>query len=127
MIFKIDFKLLSLLILGFVLATVVGTVSHEYGHFFIARYYGLEARVHYGFTSWQRPEGLPQLNRFDHFLINLGGPVQTMVIGSCGLFLMYWNRKSFLKNIPLSFIQWIMVYVSLFWLRFPFNFCIFCS
>ena len=60
MIFKIDFKLLSLLIFGFVLATVVGAVSHEYGHFFIARYYGLEAKVHYGFTTWQRPEGLPQ-------------------------------------------------------------------
>lgn len=119
---KIDLKLLLYLILGFILATVVGTVSHEYGHYFAAEALGLDAEVHYGYTKYSKPPESVSFDRFNYFWISFGGPLQTMLVGSLGLLLIYSNRMSFQNATSLSFKQWILIFLSLFWLRFSFNF-----
>jgi hypothetical protein len=119
---KIDIKLFIYLILGFVLTTVIGTVSHEYGHYLFAKAYGLDAEVHYGYTSWSKPPDNIPLVSMDYFWIIFGGPLQTMLMGVIGLFLINWNRVSFRNAVSLSLKQWLMIFVTLFWLRFSFNF-----
>ncbi len=121
MLYKIDFKLLGLLIIGFVLATIIGTVSHEYGHYLVAKYYGYESAVHYGYTSMHHPLGVPKLTPLQGFFTIAGGPLQTFLTGAIGLLLLYWNRKAIKMAAALSLSQWVMVYVALFWLRFSFN------
>ncbi len=121
MLYKIDFKLLGLLIIGFVLATIIGTVSHEYGHYLVAKYYGYESAVHYGYTSMHHPLGVPKLTPLQRFFTIAGGPLQTFLTGAIGLLLLYWNRKAIKMAAALSLSQWVMVYVALFWLRFSFN------
>ena len=41
-------RLFALLALGFIIATIVGTVSHEAGHYLAAKYFGLEPKLTYG-------------------------------------------------------------------------------
>jgi len=50
---KFDLSLFVLLALGFIAFTVIGTVSHESGHYLAARCLGYKARLHYGSTSIQ--------------------------------------------------------------------------
>ncbi|WP_284651658.1 M50 family metallopeptidase [Flavobacterium terrisoli] len=119
---KIDIKLLIYLILGFILATVIGTVSHEYGHYFVAKAYGLDAEIHYGYATWHRPESMPPLTTVKRFWIVFGGPLQTILVGIIGLFLIYKLRASFQNATSLTLKQWVVIFLSLFWLRFSFNF-----
>lgn len=48
-------KLLIYLILAFILATVVGTLTHEGGHIAVAKYYGYETTLHYASMNYNRP------------------------------------------------------------------------
>jgi hypothetical protein len=50
---KFDLRLFVLLALGFIAFTVIGTVSHECGHYLAARCLGYKASLHYGSTSIQ--------------------------------------------------------------------------
>lgn len=119
---KIDLKLLIFLILGFILATVIGTVSHEYGHYLPAEAYGLEAKVHYGYTTWSKPSDNFLLKNSAYFWITLVGPLQTMLVGIIGMILICKNRISFRNVALLSVKQWIIIFATLFLLRFSFNF-----
>lgn len=51
---KFDFRLKPFLILSicFVLFTVIGTVSHEYGHILVAKAYGHTTELHYGSMNY---------------------------------------------------------------------------
>lgn len=40
------------LTLSFILATIVGTLTHEGGHIAVAKYYGYETTLHYGSMHW---------------------------------------------------------------------------
>jgi len=40
-------KFIYLIVGGFVLATIVGTISHEYGHIAVAKYLGYKTFLHY--------------------------------------------------------------------------------
>lgn len=53
--FTIQPALLAKLTLSFVLATIVGTLSHEAGHWAVARYYGFSASIRYGYTHIGKP------------------------------------------------------------------------
>ena len=48
---------LLLFTVGFILFTVFGTVSHEYGHIIIAKCLGYETTLHYGSMNWDRNNG----------------------------------------------------------------------
>ncbi len=106
---------------AFIAFTIVGTVSHEFGHFIVGRALGYETTLHYAYTSFgfckvsqelktiyqNNPDviksGLssPHKDRYDqlmaktiknNFWITLGGPFQTVLTGSIGLCLVLWRK-----------------------------------
>ena len=50
---EIDKKLALFLIISFIIATVIGTLSHELGHCVVAKYYGYEVFVHSSTMHWK--------------------------------------------------------------------------
>ena len=110
--------LFTWLFLSFILATIFGTLFHEAGHFFVAKWLGYDAVIHYGST---RIIGSgPGYTEHD-FWITLGGPVQTMFTGSIGLILILTLYKTFQSKSNLLLWQWVLLFMSLFWLRQPAN------
>jgi hypothetical protein len=116
--FKIDKRLLFYLSLTFIGATVIGTVSHEFGHYLAARIMGFDARINYAMT-WLT--SYKQMSFSQKVWFTLAGPLQTMLTGTIGFI--------FLNSLPkptsrLSLGQWTLVFVTLFWLRQSANFVV---
>lgn len=139
-------KLSSLLILSitFIVFTVVGTISHEYGHIVVAKYLGYETELHYGsmnfdnnlqnqineiyfrnetsilnkkpFLEKELYEKLILKSFYNRLAINIGGPVQTIVTGTIGFILLLFRREKILEN-GMKILDWLYVFLSLFWLR----------
>lgn len=118
----IDRKLFLHLTLTFILFTIIGTLLHELGHYSVAKILGYDAHINYAFTRWVSKNN--EYNQSDNFYITFGGPLQSMLTGSIGLFLTYYNRKSFNKFKALTLGQWTFIFLSLFWLRQTANFVI---
>ncbi len=143
---KFDIKLFAFLSLAFIISTTVGTVSHEYGHYAAAKYLGYSSKVSYGYTNWydkatdqfmdsanlkyskeiELKLDFPGKHKFyliqkkqnkDAFWITFGGPFQTMLVGTVGFLLVFFQRKKIRKSSVLLFSQWIIIFLSLFWLR----------
>ena len=140
-----------LLFLGFVFFTVIGTLTHECGHYFVARYFGLKGgSVHYGYTKigtneerayfrklWEQyrveiknNKYFPEKQEFEierkklsneNFYIEAGGPLETIITGTIGLLLLIIFRRKFMNSTQLNLWQWIAILVTLFWLRGSFN------
>ena len=140
-----DFKKTLLFSSLFILFTIIGAISHEYGHIIVARFLGYKTELHYGsmnyhrnfkrnevngiinrnkhqilndqhFSEEQKLKKLIKKNRRDSLLISIGGPLQTNITGTfCFLILLY--RKEKIKINGLKFFDWICVFLSLFWLR----------
>lgn len=146
---RIDIKHLVILSLAFILFTAIGTVSHEYGHIIVAKSLGYNTTLHYGsmnYNSGELHDKLIQIyneykteieNNLDFekrteyetgintlrsngLLVNLGGPLQTILTGTLGLILLFWRRKQIHQR-GLKMIDWLSVFLSLFWLREVFN------
>jgi hypothetical protein len=117
MTWNIHWRLFLYLCLGFIAATIIGTLSHEFGHFLAARSMGFDARINYA-MAWLTDQGSDRImtDRED-FLFILGGPLQTLLTGTTGLVLLVLFRRSFFAAERLSFSQWLVVFLSLFWLR----------
>lgn len=141
-----NFKLTLLFSLGFVLFTVIGTISHELGHVCVAKLLGFETELHFGSMNFSnsindgliniyqkneyaiknnlyftgKAEYFEKVKRYslECFLITIGGPLQTILTGTIGFFILYYRR---LKNINFNNFDWILVFVALFWLRQSFN------
>lgn len=111
----LDKHLFLCLFLSFIGATVVGTLSHEVGHYVMAELLGYDAEIHYGAMGVvQSPvDSRPS----DGFWISLGGPLQTMLTGSIGLLLIFLYRGRFRGAESLAVWQWLIVFIALFWLR----------
>jgi hypothetical protein len=115
----IDKRLLLYLTLTFIFTTIIGTLSHECGHYIAARLMGFHARISYA-TTWLTYDD--QLMNFNQaFWFTLAGPLQTMFTGTIGLLLLYSSRKSVER---LSLKQWVFIFLSLFWLRQSANFIV---
>lgn len=144
--FKFDIKLFALLFLAFVVSTIVGTISHEYGHYAVAKYLGYSSTISYGYTNWNDKAtdkfmdstylnyskeielqlDFPRKKEFDliekkqihdGFWITVGGPLQTMFTGTLGFLFVFFYRKKIGNKNALSISQWIIIFLSLFWLR----------
>jgi hypothetical protein len=141
-----DRSLFAKLSLGFVVFTILGTLSHECGHYLVAKWFGRNASVHYAYTMpgenllheqamllWENNreaielkkdfpakkefEELSQNLAFESRIIFMGGPLQTVLTGTIAfLFLFGSNRKKKIEA-PLTVPQWLLVFLSLFWLR----------
>ncbi|MCF0054356.1 site-2 protease family protein [Dyadobacter sp. CY356] len=147
---EIDNKLLYQLILGFFITTIVATIVHEYGHFFTAKLLGYDAKVSYGYTTWtntayqdfidslsrderikirtneyfskkEEYEALLERIKNETFLITLSGPLLTIIIGTLGSVILFFNRKSFDQH-QLSPKHWVLLFIAFFWLRQPANY-----
>jgi hypothetical protein len=117
---KLDIKLFFYLTFGFIIATIVGTLSHEFGHYFVAKLFGFDCRIN--FASTQFTNGYMTVNSSQSFWILAGGPLETIFTGSLGVLLLFIYRSSFQNSDKLNFRQWVIVYISLFWLRPVANF-----
>ena len=114
--FVIDKRLLFYLILTFIITTIIGTVSHECGHYLAGKIMGFKVHLSYGMTTLIN-SGKFMTNKA-WLLFALAGPFQTMVTGTIGFFLLYQTAP---PGDKLSIKQWLFVFISLFWLRQPAN------
>lgn len=121
---KSNLKLFTYLTFTFVLFTIIGTLSHEFGHYLVGRLLGYDVYINYGFTRFAPDQHIkPSLsNSYHYFLFILGGPLETMLTGTIGMALIYRYRKSFQSVSHLSIQQWSFIFIALFWLRQIFNF-----
>ncbi|MCX6250163.1 MAG: hypothetical protein NTX61_05365 [Bacteroidetes bacterium] len=148
-----DFGLFVLLAIGFIAFTIIGTVSHESGHYVVARCLGYEAGINYKSTyfflkdtndeafiksHWQlnkkqikakqtfpdqeKWDSLLLKRQHDSFWITLGGAMQTMLTGTIGLILLFFLRRRYFSSQKLPFFLWVLIFVTLFWLRQAANF-----
>src|SRR5690606_36717410 len=53
-------------------------------------------------------------------LVTIGGPLQTMLTGTIGLLILLWRKKFISKN-GMKPLDWLAIFLSLFWLREVFN------
>jgi hypothetical protein len=142
-------RLFALLALGFIIATIAGTVSHELGHIAVAKSLGYDTTLHYGSMEdnlaekWQpgaayykaheaaiaaKPPSaekeyfMAQRQAFGRhmFLITLGGPLQTMLTGTVGIVLLWSGRKKITGH-GLTVGSWLFVFLAFFWSRQVFN------
>lgn len=109
-------RLCAYLITGFVLFTIVGTVSHELGHFCAAQLLDYHASVNYGYTFYEE-----EITGCDAFFITLAGPLQTMLTGTIAFLLMLRYQRNFQAASDLNWKQWLLIFFSLFWMRQVFN------
>lgn len=141
---KFEIKHFVFFTISFLLFTIVGTLSHEYGHIVVAKSYGYKTFLHYGsmhydskeesreidlyysYNETQIKKGAIENKKFlkmisdrneKSFWITVGGPTQTMLTGILGLVILYFrkDKKTF------QFLDWLAVFLSLFWLREVFN------
>jgi len=146
-----DFRLFLILAMGFIVFTIIGTVSHESGHYVFAKCLGYDAKINYA-SCWyydknneaflqshwklyseqiKSNQKFPDKSEWDRlkfkqqrdsFWITTGGSMQTMLTGTIGLFLLFFFRKRYYSATELSFSLWLLVFISLFWLRQATNF-----
>lgn len=147
-----DMRLFIFVFISFIFFTVVGTLSHEAGHWIVGKLLRAEkAKIGYAYTI---VEGLPdetllteiynrnkqaiinkqsfaekdrweQLNKrlnFQYFLITCGGVAQTIFTGTLGFLVLWWRGKRFYTQEGVSWTGWFWLFLALFWLRQSANF-----
>lgn len=107
----VPIKLFFLLVLAFIVMTVIGTLSHEFGHWFAAWVSGHDASISYAATHLI---GDVRLTPDARIWFTLGGPLQTMLTGTIGVLLSLRYKG---QDHDLAPGQWAVVFTSLFWLR----------
>lgn len=130
----------------FIILTIVGCLSHEFGHYIVARMLGYHSKIHYSFTSWvnlksynfikntyaayreeiKKGKIFPLKDYFDkirieqskdNFLILLGGPLQTMLTASLSFLLLIVLTKIKYFKAKRKGLRSLLIYSSLLWLR----------
>ncbi len=149
----IEPKLFSVLSFSFIFFTIIGTLSHEMGHYTIAKLKGFKgSTINYASSNPGTSEEdeildsiysiyktqidantpFPAKNLWNttiqkysrnHLWITLGGPLQTMLTGTIGFILLLLSGSKTPAD-SLSFKQWSFVFLSLFWLRQTTNFVV---
>jgi len=128
------------------LLTVVGILTHEFGHYSVSKILGYEANLDYQSSSYWDDDfneyfkdtygkysneiksdlAFPGKDKYkkavqkyqsDTFWIILGGPLETILTGSIGFILLLIYRKRFINSDQVHFIGWTLIFISLFWLR----------
>jgi hypothetical protein len=110
-------KLFIGLFFTFIVFTIIGTISHEFGHYFAAKSLGYEAKINYAYAWREKANAHQVFSASDNLWFILGGPLETSLTGLIGLLLLFLFRKTY-KNTPrLSLKQWLFIFLALFWLR----------
>jgi hypothetical protein len=135
---------------AFIAFTIIGTQTHEFGHYIAAKYFGLNPSLHYqsvdfgddnnsnelekittqfykeieakkDFPLKQKYEYLSKIIEDKDFYSRLWGPLETMITGTIGMLFLLFYRKEIIGKTTLTTLQWLLVFLSLFWLREVFN------
>ncbi len=135
--------------IAFVAFTIIGALTHEYGHIAVAKYLGYETTLHYGSMNYDIEQKYPELVKIysnhksevesgapferkeeyisgmerlqaERFWIRIGGPAQTLLTGLLGLTILCLRRRR-IHTYGLEGVDWLAVFLSLFWLREVFN------
>ena len=144
--FGINFLEIFWVSLAFIFFTMVGALSHEYGHIAVAKYYGFPTILHYGsmnyednsvemkeadllmkknnsaivnqndFPDQDRLNNLWKVIYFKELMIRIGGPFQTILTGTVGFIFLLFRRNKIQQN-GMKILDWLFVFLSLFWLR----------
>ena len=68
------------------------------------------------FPEKELHEKLTLKSFYDMLAVRIGGPVQTILTGTIGFILLLFRRKKILEN-GMKILDWLYVFLSLFWLR----------
>ncbi len=113
---KFQLKSFSFLSVAFFLTVIIGTLTHEMGHYLAAKLLGYSAEIHFDRTSYIIPE-IEKITHLDQLLVTIGGPFQTIIFGTIGYIILLKGAKT--KEFTI--IQWVAVFLSFFWSRELFN------
>jgi hypothetical protein len=115
-------------------------------HYIPAKIYGFKPKLHYGSVSFgSYPDGetmrayydkhkakinssenspekenfnnWEEKNHFKQFIITLCGPLQTIITGTIGFLVLWFNRNKIRMHGVLSLKDWVMVLLCFFWSR----------
>ena len=131
----------------FILLTPIGTITHELGHFFVAKKLGYKTFLHYSNVNWNNELLENAKNQYKKFkfeidndlpfdghekykidikklnehnlLILLGGVSQTIAFGLIAFILLFY--RVIIKKNNFTLLDWFFSFISLFWLREPAN------
>jgi hypothetical protein len=150
---RFNIRLYFLLTGAFIIMTVIGTLSHELGHYTVARLLGYEASINYQSCRHWNPQTddylmdtyvqhkkeiksgkdfpgrekyltLSDVRRRDDLLILIGGPMQTILTGLTGLLLLLVFKRRVRDKDGITFLGWVFIFLTLFWLRQLSNFVV---
>ena len=114
------YKIFKFLII-FIFLTIIGTQTHEWGHYLVAKSFNFNPILHYDKVSYTFEKENAKYNQIKVLLITIAGPLETITVGFFGFFFLIKRRKNRqLKRF--NFLDWLAVFLSLFWLRQVFNF-----
>jgi hypothetical protein len=146
-------KLFGLLVLTFIAFTIIGTISHELGHYAAEKSIGLKPNLHYASVDNELSDNeieldkihalyqkdlvakidFPAKKRFDELckietkndiFTRSAGPLQTMLTGTIAFIILLANKNKYFSAFSLNWKQWLLIFCSLFWLRQVLNFVI---
>ena len=151
--FLFDFRLFTILAIGFIAFTIIGTVSHEWGHYVVARCLGYEAGINYKSTYFFLNDTTNEAFIKSHWQLyqkqikakqkfpDQGKVGSSYVKTATRQFLDYtWRslsnnanrnyrvnspvflQKAIFSTDKLSFLLWVLIFITLFWLRQAANF-----
>ena len=126
--------------------TVIGTLSHEFGHYLVAKSLGNESNINFRsatnkdtlfrskmemlYQNQSNYDSIAFREKLDiitkerlkrSFWIKMGGPFQTILFGNIGFVLLVFFRKKIISSHSISTLGWLFIFLSLFWLRQPAN------
>ena len=112
-----NIRLFTWLAITFIVATIIGTFSHECGHYIVAKLLGYKAELHYASVSYLPLTKEQVYNQLNKILIRAAGPLQTIITGTIGFLLLCKYDKHLASSNQISIRSWILIFLSLFWLR----------
>ena len=142
-------KKLVVFFLTFLLLVPIGTISHELGHLSVAKLLGYETHLSYSSLAWeddfkidvinsylnneyeienslpfigknQYEKDVAIINKHDLYILS-GGVLQTILFGTLAFIILIYRLK-LLKIKTFSFLDWFLVFITMFLSRQIFNF-----
>ncbi len=120
--YEIKFSQVLIFVTIAVLLTILGTISHEYSHFIVARYLGLKPILHYDCITFNESTNfnlndLYDTNTCNFFISTVAGTLQTIIFGLIGFVFSYkkFRVNKFRKD--LNKFEWMLIFTTLFLLR----------
>lgn len=140
------------MVLVFIAATIIGTLTHELGHCTMATFLGHDSKLKYAscvsspranpviletlknhsneitsgidFDGKQKYESIRNQIMWESTWVTMAGPLQTLLIGTLGFILLLIYHSKNVDSQKFSFTGWLLVFLSLFWIRQVFIFAL---